>query len=143
MKSIGAIAAAILLAVTSFMAAPVYAQGATGFAEQRRFVEDRCDRNPNWRGCDDFRRDRGNWDRDDYRRWYQWNRGALGAIGLGIFAFALGAAAANARNNSGYDDGYYDDWDEHVARCYARYRSYNEETDMYLSYNNGYQRCRL
>jgi hypothetical protein len=153
MKGFAATAAALVVAATSFTAIPASAQGVSmSFGQQRDFVEDRCDMNPNWRGCDDFRRHHGNWDRDDYGRWYQWNRASLGTIGFGLFAFAIGAAAANAAEDD-YDRDYGDDdyagdfsddeWADHVDRCEAQYRSYDRDTDMYLSYHNGYQRCLL
>lgn len=31
----------------------------------------------------------------------------------------------------------------HVARCEARYRSYNPDTDMYLGYDGDYHYCEL
>ena len=31
----------------------------------------------------------------------------------------------------------------HVARCEARYRSYDADTDMYLGYDGDYHYCRL
>lgn len=144
MKGLSATLAAVLVAGTTLLSgAPVQAQGVTiDFGRERAFVQDRCDRHPNWRGCDDFRRNRGDWDRDDYRRWYGWNRNSIGALGFGLFAFALGAAAASAADNDDYDD-FDGDWEAHVDRCYAAYRSYDEDTDMFLSYHNGYQRCRL
>jgi hypothetical protein len=33
--------------------------------------------------------------------------------------------------------------DEHVAACHAKFRSYNEETDMYLSFGGDWKRCPL
>ena len=33
--------------------------------------------------------------------------------------------------------------DDHVAACHAKYRSYNEETDMYLSFGGEWKLCRL
>ncbi len=138
--------AAIAATLVGVMAIPTPTMAQSGsvrlsFGEQDRFVSDRCERHPNWRGCDDFRRNHHRWDRDDYRRWYGWNRGSLGNLGAGIFGFAVGAAIANSVNNDrgGYDRGY----ETHVARCEARYRSYDEETDMFLGFDGEYHRCRL
>jgi hypothetical protein len=144
MKKLAATAAAFLVAAAT-LASPALAQSgdvSISFGEQRSFIEDRCDRNPTWRGCDDFNDNWDDWGRDDYAQWYRWNRPHLGALGFGLFAFALGAAAANAADDDDFDD-FDSDWEDHVAACEARYRSYDEDTDMYLSYNNGYQRCRL
>lgn len=33
--------------------------------------------------------------------------------------------------------------DDHVAACEARYRSYDSETDMYLSFGGDWKRCLL
>jgi hypothetical protein len=35
------------------------------------------------------------------------------------------------------------DGDDHVNACQAKYRSYDEETDMYLSFGGEWKRCRL
>jgi hypothetical protein len=32
---------------------------------------------------------------------------------------------------------------DHVAACHARYRSYDEDTDMFLSYSGVWKLCRL
>lgn len=136
-KLASAAIATVLAGVMALPAAPASAQSLNiQFGQQDRFVGSYCDRHPNWRGCDDWRRNHHRWDRDDYRRWYGWNRPSLGSIGAGIFGFAVGAAIANSINN---DRGY----DSHVARCEARFRSYNPETDMYLGFDGDYHRCRL
>jgi hypothetical protein len=109
------------------------------FGQQDRFIGQQCDRHPNWRGCSDYRHNHRHWSRNDYRNWYMWNRPSLGSLGVGLFAFALGAAAASsaARANDSRD------WEDHVRACEDHYRSYNPDTDMFLSYHNGYQRCTL
>jgi hypothetical protein len=33
--------------------------------------------------------------------------------------------------------------DDHIALCEAKYRSYNDETDMYLSFGGEWKRCTL
>jgi hypothetical protein len=33
--------------------------------------------------------------------------------------------------------------DDHVAACEAKYRSYDEDTDMYLSFGGEWKRCTL
>ena len=111
------------------------------FGQQERFVGDYCDRHPNRKGCKDFRLNHRHWGKNEYRRWYDWNRPSLGSLGAGIFGFAVGAAIASSVNNDrgGYDAGY----NSHVARCEAKYRSYNAETDMYLGFDGDYHRCRL
>ncbi|HQZ11476.1 MAG TPA: BA14K family protein [Devosia sp.] len=34
-------------------------------------------------------------------------------------------------------------WSYHVARCEARYRSYDSRSDTYLGFDGNYHRCRL
>lgn len=33
--------------------------------------------------------------------------------------------------------------DDHIALCEAKYRSYNPETDLYLTFGGEYKRCTL
>jgi hypothetical protein len=127
---------------TSLMAVPANAQSVNfslSFGQQNRFVSQQCDRHPHWRGCDDFRHNHRHWSRNDYRNWYQWNRPSLGSLGVGLCAFALGAAAASSAARANDDS----DWEAHVRACEDHYRSYDPDTDMFLSYHNGYQRCTL
>jgi hypothetical protein len=139
MRKIASAAVAVALAGVMALPAPASAQSFNlSFGQQDRFVSQRCNDHPNWRGCDDWRRNHHRWSRDDYRRWYRWNRPSLGSIGAGIFGFAVGAAIANSINN---DRG--SSYDSHVARCEARFRSYNPRTDMYLGFDGQYHRCNL
>jgi hypothetical protein len=84
------------------------------------------------------------WDGNRYNNRY-YNRyrpfyGGFGfGLGAGILGFGLGAALANSYSNRYRVYGGYD----HVARCEARYRSYDASTDMYLGYDGYYHRCRL
>ena len=140
--------AATTLALAGLMAIPTAAPANAQsfniqYGSQDRFVSDRCERHPNWRGCDDWKKNRHHWGKSDYQRWYRWNQPSIGSIGAGIFGFAVGAAIANSINNDrGYGD-YDRGWATHVARCEARYRSYNADTDMFLGYDGDYHRCRL
>lgn len=140
--------AAIALGLAGAMAIPAPAMAQSGsvrlsFGEQDRFVGERCDRNSRLRGCDDWRRNRDRWDRDDYRRWYGWNRSSVGNVGAGLFGLFVGAAIANGINNNDRGGGYDRSWETHVARCEARFRSYSAETDMYLGYDGDYHHCNL
>jgi len=129
-----------VLAGAMMLPAPVAAQSGSlleGKSKERdRFVSERCIEHPRWRGCDDWRKNRHRWSDNDYRRWYRWNEPSIGGIAAGIFGLAVGAAIVNSINNGGYSS-------SHVARCEARYRSYNARTDMYLGYDGQYHRCRL
>lgn len=121
--------------------APASAQSFNlSIGQQERFVSSRCVEHPNWRGCDDWRRNHNRWGSNEYRNWYRWNRPNLGgAVAAGIFGFAVGAAIASSANRYNDDD----DYDDHVAACEDQYRSYNAETDMFLGFDGRYHRCNL
>jgi hypothetical protein len=107
---------------------------------QQRYVSERCLDHPNWRGCDDWRRNHNRWSKNDYRNWYRWNQPNLGSVAAGIFGFAVGAAIVGSMNRNA---DRYSGFDGHVAACEAQYRSYNAETDMFLGYDGQYHRCNL
>ena len=124
-----------VLAGTMMMPAPAAAQS---LRSQERYVSQYCLEHPNWRGCDDWRDNRRHWGSSEYRRWYQWNRPNLNSVAAGIFGFAIGAAIVGSMARSGGSD-----WEDHVAACEAKYRSYNPRTDMFLGYDGDYHRCNL
>lgn len=74
----------------------------------------------------------------------------LAAVIIGSFWTGVGVTAA-ANNGGFFDRSSRDDvvitaepvLDGHVAACSARYRSYDEETDMYLGYDGDWHLCRL
>lgn len=59
----------------------------------------------------------------------------------GAGGFVLGAIIGS-HNRHGHAV-HVNSWQRHVNRCYARYASYNEHTDTYLSYSGYEKRCRL
>ncbi|WP_168990531.1 BA14K family protein [Aureimonas flava] len=141
----------------SFMAAAVLATGmvtfsppqaeAQGMRERQRFVERFCAHNPGARDCRDFRRDHRRWDERRYNRWYrdnyrQRNRGDAAAAA--IFGFAAGAAvgaAANANRAPAYSGSVSR---AKIARCSARYRTYDPATNTYVANSAGERRyCNL
>ncbi|WAP67591.1 BA14K family protein [Jiella pelagia] len=121
---------------------------------------------PHWRGHHGGQhwggRDRGpRWHRGDGRHWNRGhhrgryygrrhhNNGA--AVGAGIAGLAIGAIVGGAlANDRNYDrpvplyrvrpgGGY----GNHVARCEARYRSYDARSDTFLGYDGHRHRCNL
>ena len=75
----------------------------------------------------------------------------LAAIIVGSFWTGVGTTAILS-NSDAFDRGSRSDVvitaeaasdDDHVAACEAKYRSYNAETDMYLSFGGEWKRCRL
>jgi hypothetical protein len=138
------LASAILASgLAGIMMIPAPASAASvkvNMGQQQRYVSERCIEHPNWRGCDDWRRNHNRWSSNDYRNWYRWNQPNLGNVAAGIFGFAVGAAIVGSMNRN---VDRYSGFDSHVAACEARYRSYNAETDMFLGYDGRYHRCNL
>ena len=75
----------------------------------------------------------------------------LAAIIIGSFWTGVGTTAVLS-NSDAFDRGHRSDItitaeavadDDHIALCEAKYRSYNAETDMYLSFGGDWKRCRL
>ena len=143
-KKIASAALAATLAGVMVLPAPASAASYNrSYNSQDRYISERCDTHPNWRGCDEWRSNHTRWGKSDYQRWYRWNEPNLGTVAAGIFGFAIGAAIANnANNNNGYSSGN-SSWNAHVDACENRYRSYNAETDMFLGYDGNYHRCNL
>ncbi len=145
MRKIASAAVATVLA--GMMAIPASANAATfsvSIGQQERYVSEQCLYHPNWKGCDDWKHNRHHWSKNDYRNWYLWNRPNLGSVAAGLFGFAVGAAIFNGMNRD-YDryDRYDSDFEDHVAACEARYRSYSAESDTFLGYDGVRHRCTL
>lgn len=144
MRKIASAAVATVLAGIMAIPAPASAQSVSvSIGQQERFVSQQCLAHPNWKGCDDWKHNRKHWGHNEYRNWYRWNRPNVGNVAAGLFGFAVGAAIVSGMNrDSGYSS-YDSDFDDHVAACEARYRSYNAETDMFLGYDGQYHYCNL
>lgn len=61
-------------------------------------------------------------------------------VAAGIGGFVLGSLLAQQQPRTAYVEEDYDSI--HIRRCYARYASYDEGSDTYMSYN-GPRTCRL
>ncbi|GLQ56285.1 BA14K family protein [Devosia nitrariae] len=142
----GVIALAAMLGVTG--AIPAQAQS-FGYGERDRVIGIYCDRYDD-RDC----RNRDRWDDDDYRVFYRSRRSNLDGIAAGIFGLTFGAILGSALSQPRVNDrviylddapayGYDNSYEAHVAACYSRYRSYDEETDTFLGYDGYRHRCRL
>lgn len=144
MRKIASAAVATVLAGIMAIPAPASAQGVSvSIGQQERFVSQQCLAHPNWRGCNDWKHNRKHWGHNEYRNWYRWNRPNVGNVAAGLFGFAVGAAIVSSMNRDRGYSSYDSDFDDHVAACEARYRSYNAETDMFLGYDGQYHRCSL
>jgi hypothetical protein len=136
-----AIAATLSAAVVaSSMLSPVAQAAPRHHGDRDRFISSYCERHPRDRDCNDWRSHRNRWSDDRYDRWYHNHRRDFGPgdAAASIFGFAAGAiAGAAAGAASGASDG------SHVARCEARYKSYNASTDMFMGYDGQYHRCDL
>ncbi|MCX5481458.1 BA14K family protein [Kaistia geumhonensis] len=80
--------------------------------------------------------------RGNYYGGWVGNPGAAAAAGA-ILGLGVGAAIASAQNNGGYEvpppPGVA--WQNHVAYCQNRYRSYNPATDSFTGYDGRQYRC--
>jgi hypothetical protein len=135
--------AAVATTLAGIMMIPAPASAAPmhrgGYGQMDSFVLERCDRGSRVRGCDDWRKNRHKWSQRDYQRWYRSNN--FGNVAAGLFGLAIGAAIVNGVNNNARYDRY--DYRSHVARCEARYRSYDARTDTFLGYDGKRHRCNL
>jgi hypothetical protein len=150
-----AIALASVMSVASVI--PVQAQDVTlSFGERQRVVQTYCDRNPYDYDCRGYHG--GYWRNRDYDDFYYSRRSDMDALAVGIFGLAFGAiigsAIANSNNSRSNGDrviGRVDDGSRvigrldrgHVARCYARYKSYDERTDTFMGYDGIRRLCNL
>ena len=75
----------------------------------------------------------------------------IAAIIVGSFWTGVGTTAVLSNSNA-FDRSARSDvvitaeaspTDDHIAACEAKYRSYNAETDLYLSFGGEYKRCLL
>jgi hypothetical protein len=142
-----AIAMTGLMSVSSVV--PAQAQdGSLSFGQRQRVVQTYCERNPfdpDCRGYFD-----GRWTDRDYDWFYHRNRSDLDPLVAGIFGLAIGAiiagAIANSNNNSSRSGGdrVVERLDSgHVARCQARYKSYDARSDTFLGFDGIRHRCNL
>lgn len=75
----------------------------------------------------------------------------MAAIIVGSFWTGVGTTAVLSQSDA-FDRSHRSDIvisaeasprDDHVALCEAKYRSYNAETDMFLSFGGDWKRCML
>lgn len=139
-----AVAMTCLLSVSSFT--PVQAQdNSLSFGQRQQVVQAYCQRFPQDPDCNGW----WFWSARDYDAFYYRNRSDLDPLVAGILGLAIGAivggaiANSNKNNNtrpaptvSRRDNG-------HVARCYQRYKSYDERTDTFLGYDGLRHPCTL
>jgi BA14K-like protein len=67
------------------------------------------------------------------------------AILFGAGGLVLGAIIGS-QNHHGHRYGrviHVNSWEMHVRRCYARYKTYDEYSDTYMSYSGYEKRCLL
>lgn len=126
--------------------APVQSQEASlSFGQRQRVVQTYCERNPFDPDCRGYFA--GQWSDRDYDWFYHRNRSDLDPLIAGIFGLAIGAIIAGAianGNSKPSGDRVIGRVDrEHVARCYARYKSYDERSDTFLGYDGIRHRCNL
>ena len=107
------------------------------FNRQDRVVQGYCSDHYD-RSCNDWQRNRNNWDEAEYQGWYREHYRhrdfrADNAIS-GLFGFAAGVITGSVVNGSGMS---------HVSLCEDRYRSYDRRSDTFLGYDGMRHDCRL
>ena len=141
-KAIGAALASVVLVTSSIgTVASAEPRHHRQFDRHDRVIQNQC-RN-NWdNDCRDWNSNRGRWDETRYNRWYRDHHRDRGFRGdnaaAAIFGFAAGAAASVITGS--INGGTYG---SHVARCEARFRSYDRPSNTYLGYDGDRHECRL
>lgn len=141
-----AVAMSAMMVMSSF--SPVQAQdNSLNFEQRKQVVQAYCQKYPQDNDCSGW----WFWDARTYDAFYYRNRTNLEPLIAGIFGLAIGAIIAGAIANSNkpapapaprpsagnnYDAG-------HVARCAARYKSYDVRTDTFLGYDGIRHPCNL
>lgn len=135
-----------MVALSAIM--PAHAQSVTmTYGQRYTVIQTYCDRNPWDRDCQGFYD--GRWDDRHYNDFYYSRRSSIDSIASGLLGFTFGAAIgsmiANGSNGRGGDVvvGRANNYDSHVAACYARYRSYDERSNTFLGYDGVRHTCRL
>ena len=132
-----------LLTVTSFT--PVQAQDMQlSFGQRKQVVQSYCQSAPQDWNCSGY----WFWGDREYDAFYYRHRTSLeplvaGILGLAIGAFIAGAIVNGSKKPSSAapDTARLDRG--HVARCYARYKSYDERTDTFMGYDGHRHLCNL
>jgi hypothetical protein len=112
------------------------------FHDRDRYIERYC--GSHWdNDCNDWRDNRHRWDEARYHRWYGRHHDFFGPddAAATVFGFVAGAAAATAATAGAVTGSIVDG--SHVARCEARYRSYDPASDTFLGYDGERHYCRL
>lgn len=125
---------------------PVQAQdNSLNFEQRKQVVQAYCQKYPLDSDCSGW----WFWSARDYDAFYYRNRSDLEPLVAGILGLAIGVIIAGAVANSNkpapapapaanrnYDAG-------HVARCAAKYKSYDVRTDTFLGYDGIRHPCNL
>jgi len=138
-KLIAGIATAI--ATASMSLATITPAAAQNFNRQRSYVMQYCQSHPRDRDCYDFHRNGNHWNDSRYRGWYRSHSNGIPPAIAGIFGLAAGAIIGGAIANG--NNGGHSLSSTHVARCQARFKSYDISTDSYLGYDGYRHRCTL
>lgn len=129
-------------ATASMSLATITPAAAQDYSRRHSYVMQYCQTHPRDRDCNDFRHNGRHWSDSRYRGWYHSHSNGINPGVAGIFGLAAGAiiggAIANSNNNS-----HVVVSSGHVARCEARFRSYDVSTDSYMGYDGYRHRCTL
>lgn len=139
-----AVAMTGLMSISSL--APVQAQdNSLNYGQRQQVVQAYCQRFPQDPDCNGW----WFWGAREYDAFYYRNRSDLDPLVAGILGLAIGAiiggaiANSNKSQNASPPPTYTRRDNGHVARCYQRYKSYDERTDTFLGYDGIRHRCNL
>lgn len=130
---------AVAAAIAGMTITTVTPAAAQNFGQRHNYVLQYCQTHPRDRDCYDFRNNGRHWNNSRYQSWYRSHRHGIDPGVAGIFGFVAGAIVGGAIANSG--SGSLSS--SHVARCQARFRSYDVSSDSYLGYDGYRHRCTL
>jgi hypothetical protein len=139
---LAAIALTGLLSISSFSTAQAQ-DNSLSYDQRKQVVQTYCQRFPQDPDCNGW----WFWSASDYDRFYYRNRSDLDPLIAGIFGLAIGAiiggAIANSNKNNTRPAPVVQPDRGHVARCYQRYKSYDERTDTFLGFDGLRHACNL
>ena len=145
-KTVASSVAAVVTALMAVSSVPAQAQTSFSFSfgQQNRVIDSYCGSHSRDNDCRDYRRGHSHWSRNDYNRFYTRHRGGLDNLASGLIGFTFGAMlAGSSRSSNNDDEDFVTTSSGHVARCEARFRSYDERSDSYLGFDGQRHDCTL
>jgi hypothetical protein len=143
MKTIASAALAAVIGATGFLPADPASSQERRWRDRDRYIERYCSSRFD-DDCRDWRGNRGRWNDDRYRDWYRrHHRDSNDAAAAALFGLGVGALLGGTVTGAITGGGAGVDRTDHVARCAARYRSYDPASDSFMGYDGIRRRCNL